>query len=315
MEINQNPPDTRNKILSLLKIRGPSLPIHISKATGLSTLFAGAFLSELASSKELKISNTKVGGSPLYFLSGQEIQLENFSSYLPGKEKEAFSLLKQKEILEDRKQEPAIRVAIRNIKDFAFPFIINKEEGQQLFWRFYSLNEEQAREQLEKKEKPEIKPETAVKIKKVEAIKPKAEVPAKIKQEVKSQEIKLVKKEVEIPLITIKEKPAKKSAEKSDFVNKIISLLGTENIEILEEKEYRKKDYLAVIRINSDIGKIKFLLIAKDKKTITENDLSIALQKAQTSKMPSFLISSGQLNKKAFLYLEQYSSLIKFRRI
>ncbi len=65
MEQQKNPMEMRNKIIALLKIRGPSLPVHISKEIGLSSIFAGAFLSELASSKEIKISNMKVGGSPL----------------------------------------------------------------------------------------------------------------------------------------------------------------------------------------------------------------------------------------------------------
>jgi len=310
----KNPLETRNKIISLLRIRGPSLPIHVSKEIGLSTLFAGAFLSELASSNEIKISNMKVGGSPLYFVPGQESQLENFSNYLPGKEKEAFSLLKEKKLLEDRKLEPAIRVALRSIKDFAFPLLLNSPE-KILFWRFYSLLEEEAKLEIEKLiEKPKIEPKPVTL--EVKEIKP--EIKVEKKQIVKPE--KVIKKEIEKPLIILKEKPKpvikpEKVKEKSDFVNKILGFLGAENIELIEEKEAKKKEFTARIRINSDIGKICFLLIAKDKKSITENDLTLALQKAQSLKMPAYLISTGQLNKKASSYLENYSSLIKFRRI
>jgi len=333
----KNPLETRSKIISFLKIRGPCLPIHISRETGLSTLFAGAFLSELASDNTVKISNMKVGGSPLYFIPGQESQLENFSNYLQSKEKEAFSILKEKKLLEDRKLEPAIRVALRSIKDFAFPLLLNSPE-QILFWRFYSLPEEEAKLMVEKlievkpiqleiipqpkpEIKQEIKPETSkskdfdgaqkLKISDIKVEKPKPQI-KEIKREAKPE---IKKKEVEKPLLTIKEPGKKPEKEKSDFVNKIINFLGSESIELIEEKEYKKKEYEAKIRINSDIGKISFLLIAKDKKTITENDLAIALQKAQSLKVPSFLISTGSLNKKAQAYLDSYSSLIKFRRI
>ena len=73
---SQDPLETRNKILSILRLKGPSLPVQIARETGLNSLFAGAFLSELASDKSIKISMMKVWGSPLYFLPGQESQLE-----------------------------------------------------------------------------------------------------------------------------------------------------------------------------------------------------------------------------------------------
>ena len=44
---------------------------------------------------------------------------------------------------------------------------------------------------------------------------------------------------------------------------------------------------------------MNFLCIAKDKKTITENDLNLALQKSQDEKMPVLLICRGEMNKKA----------------
>ncbi len=271
--MEQNLEETKRKILSLLKIRGPSLPVHISREVGLDMLFSSAILSELASEKLVRISKMKVGGSPLYFLEGQEQQLEKFSDYLPGKEKEAFLLLKQKKLLQDKKQEPAIRVALRNLKDFAFPLIINTSNRQELFWRFHTITEKEVREKLQKTET----------------------------------------RRIEKPLLTLKAKP-KLRKEKSDFVKLVINKIQTENIEILEEKEVKKREYQAIIRINSDIGKLLFLLIAKDKKRITENDLTLAIQKAQTLKMPALFLTPGELNKKALSYLEQYSGLIKFKR-
>ena len=97
----QDTSELKEKILSTFKQRGPSLPVHIAGATGLSILFASAFLSELFSEKKIKISHMKVGSSPIYFLPGQEHLLENFSQYIKGKEKETFLLLKEKKILKD----------------------------------------------------------------------------------------------------------------------------------------------------------------------------------------------------------------------
>ena len=107
----------KENILSVLQQRGPSLPVHIAKGTNLSILFASAFLSELLSERKIKISNMRVGNSPIYFIPGQENQLENFALHLNNKEKEAFTLLQNKKILKDGEQHPAIRVALRSIKE------------------------------------------------------------------------------------------------------------------------------------------------------------------------------------------------------
>ena len=43
--------EIKEKILSILKRRGPSLPVHIAKEIESSMLFTSAFLSELVSEK------------------------------------------------------------------------------------------------------------------------------------------------------------------------------------------------------------------------------------------------------------------------
>jgi len=306
MEPNQlSPPEIKNKIISILRIKGPSLPVQIASKIGINSIFAGAYLSELAAEKTIKISKMKVGGSPLYFLPGQEIQLENSHNYLQSKEKQAFILLRENKILLDSEQEPAIRVALRNLKDFAFPVTLSQENQQTLYWYFHSIPQEEVKRLLEK-------PQSRIQSKPT----PKS-TPPKQKLTIKPQQKPVqIKKEVEKPLLELKpaEKP-RKVKEKSDFANSVIQIIKAEDIEILEEKEVKKKEFSAIIRINSDIGKLCFLLIAKDKKKVTENDFSLAVQKSQVEKMPVFFMSSGQPNKKAQKYLENYSSLIKFRQV
>src|SRR3989338_4107154 len=149
----QDTSQLKEKILSIMRRRGPSLPIHVSNEIKLSMLFTSAFLSELYSEKKIKISSMKVGTSPLYYIPGQEGSLENYSQHLRSKEREAFDLLKSHKILKDREQLPAIRVALRSIKDFAIPF----SKDNEIMWRFHSVTEEQVREMLEKPAKPEAK--------------------------------------------------------------------------------------------------------------------------------------------------------------
>jgi hypothetical protein len=110
-----------------------------------------AFMSELVGEQKLKLSNMKVGGSPLYYIQGQEEQLQKFTEYLNHKEKEAFKLLKQSEILEDANQEPAIRVALRSIKDFAVPIKIIDQGQEKIFWKIHTLPNDKAKELIEEK--------------------------------------------------------------------------------------------------------------------------------------------------------------------
>jgi len=306
MEDTNNPLIIKNKIVSIIRTKGPSLPIHIARETGLNTLLASAFLSELVSMKALKISTLKIGGSPLYYLSGQEHQLENFANYLPQKEKEAFFLLKEKKLLDERELEPAIRVALRNLKDFAFPLVLNYEGKKLIFWRFHSLKVEEAKEIIKKiMSKPATTPSKNTKPQEEEIKEGKKKV----------EPISKPKTEKEKPLITLKKPKRKKPKEKSEFVKKVEAFLEAQDLELIEELEIKKREYHAIIRINSDLGKMRFLLVAKDKKSITENDLTLALQKSQSLKMPLLMIITGKLNKKAEKFAEEYSLLIKFKNL
>ncbi len=297
----KNLPEIKNKILSFIRMRGPSLPVHVAREIKISMLFTSALLSELLSEKKIKTSNMRVGGSPLYLLSGQESMLDKFHNFLPGKEREAFILLKEKKVLQDDKMLPAIRVAFHNIKDFAKPINF---EGK-IFWRFFTLEESEVLELIktkkEKIQRIEIKPE-------------KKELQKKI--EIKTRETKPEKKatQQERPLLKLKEpkeKIKKKAKEKSDFVLGVINFIRNKNMEIIEEIKHKKRELIARIRVNSGVGKIEFFSIAKDKKRITENDLALLLQKAQNMKLPALFISSGQLSKKALLYFEAWKNMIK----
>jgi len=282
----------KEKIISLLRLGGPSLPVHIAKGTGLSILFASAFLSELFYEKKIIISNIKVGNSPLYFLAGQEPQLERFSSYLKSKEKEAFLLLKENKFLKDSEQEPAIRVALREIKDFAIAFRRNDE----IYWRYFIVREEEfgRREEvsIEVEKEPEViqkkeediqeKKEEDLKIFETEDIAEEQEIAESIdKEDIQKKEKKKI----------IKRKISQKQDEK--FFNKIKEFLSEANIEILDIQSFNKNDL--VLKIKAD-GEEK-LLIAYNKKRITTSDLLKAHKKSSEANLQYFLLSLGEPSK------------------
>ncbi len=136
--------DIKEKILDFIKNKGPVLPVEISKEINSDILMASAHLSELTSNKKLRISSVKVGSSPLYYLPGQEEQLQNFSSTLQEKEKRTYDLLSQKKVLRDSELDPLSRTTVRQIKDFAVPLKVNHKGNTEIFWRWYLLPTEEA---------------------------------------------------------------------------------------------------------------------------------------------------------------------------
>ncbi len=301
-----NSAEAKEKILSFIRTKGPSLPMQIANELKQNSWISSAFLSELLSERILKISNLRIGGSPLYLIPGQEKMLEKFHTFMNHKEKEAFTLLKENQILEDSKQEPSIRVALRSLKDFAIPLIIKNQNQEVLFWKYFSVDKQEAEKIIEKNLNNLIQ-------KKPEKIKEEIEKeePKEIIKEIKKEEEKSSQKMIPILL----EDKAKSKIEESEFIQEVKNFLKKKNIEILEETEIKKKEFLGKARINSEVGKINFLCVAKDKKTISDTDLTVSLQKSQSSKLPLLFISKGKLTKKAESYLEEWKNLIRILQI
>lgn len=289
--------EKKRKILELIRQRGPSLPIHVARGTELSMLFASAILSEMVSNKLLNVSSLKVGGSPLYYLPGQEEALENFSSYLSGKEKEVFLLVKKHNLLEDDRLEPAHRVAIRSIKDFAFPLSVKKEDIEKIFWRFHSFPKEGAVEKINSllsDEKKARKPE-----KKEKAIE-------KIFTDVKDKKEKKAE---------VREKVSAEKPKEMDFPKQVYNCLAKQNIKIIGEEEAKKKSAVFRVVVSSSLGDIEMLAVAKDKKTITENDIKLLISCSQNRRMPILLLCNGKPSKKAIREIENFKSFVFLKQL
>src|SRR3990167_1477189 len=228
----QNTSEIKEKIISVLKERGPSLPIQISREVELSPLFASAFLSELFSEKRIKFSHLRVGNSPVYFVQGQEPLMEKFSDYLKSKEKEAFNLLRERKFLKDGEQQPAIRVALREIKDFAIPF---RNQDGEIFWRYFTESEEDLnKEKSQQKSTIEIKDTS--------------EKPAeKIKSKRKS----------------VKSKAGQKQSEK--FLERVREFLSNSGTEISNIENIGKNEL--VLKVKNSTSEI--ILVAYNKKKIS----------------------------------------------
>ncbi|MEM4153124.1 MAG: hypothetical protein QXK80_03365 [Candidatus Pacearchaeota archaeon] len=282
--------EKKNKILEILKNKGPSLPSAISREIGVSLLFTSALLSEMINDKLLKCSYLKIGGSPLYYLQGQEAMLENFTKHLQAKEREVFDLLKEKQILDEELLEPAHRVAIKNIKDFAFSFKMNVQDKEKTFWRYHLLSQEDAIELVQKLFK-------------------KGEKSEEIKEKIEDKEnIEEIKEKIEKIKKDIKPKVSRKKS-KIEFYDRVYEWLSKFNDLGIDEK-INQENVVCIISAKFSFGIIKFLVVANDKKRINEADLSIAYQQGLSRKMPVLFLTGGELTKKAKEHLKMLGNYI-----
>ena len=133
----------KTKILDFIARNGPTLPVRLTSIVERDTMFVGAILSELLNNKQLKVTHAKIGGSRLYYRPGQEERLSVLYTHLPMREQEAYTLLKEKRYLNNTDLDPAIRVAMNNLKDFAVPV----QQGDQIMWRWHTSPPQVAQQQ------------------------------------------------------------------------------------------------------------------------------------------------------------------------
>ena len=286
-----NVDEVKKNIINILKEKGPLLPYQLARQIEMSSIFASAILSELLNERRIKLSNMRIGSSPLYLLPGDEKRLEPIAEQnLDGVEKDAFLKLKQEKILYDEQQSPAIRTALRSIKDFAKPL---QYQGK-IIWKYSFVPDNETRQLLKGQTQQEEETE-------------KQEGENKTKEETEKQE-------QEENIIEVKKKTKKKpktDTQADEFLNKVKDYLLAKDIEFLKEIETDKKQVIAVIRINSDLGKIKFLMTAKNKKRANTADLTMAYHKASNENMPCYFLSRGEPASTTEEFIEQHKNLLK----
>ncbi|MFW6233602.1 MAG: hypothetical protein ACOC3Z_02990 [Nanoarchaeota archaeon] len=295
----------KEKIIQTLKTKGPSLPSTIAKEINMDMLCASAFLSELLSERKIKTSTLKVGSSPVYLLYGQEHQLERFSHHMKNKEKEAYDLLKNNKFLKDTEQ----------------------------YWKYLTINNSEIEELLSPKSKQK---ETIIENQKQEKSEPKKEEPEDNKQDkkelnifekqktenIEQKETNLEKKETnesnqEEPIQkkkTIKKKTTKKKSSNTKnekFFNKVKEHLNKNSIEIIDFEGFSKND----LKLRIKKSEQEYLLVAYNKKRITEKDILDAYKKAQEKNMKYIILSLGEPAKKTTNFIDAAKNLQKIDKI
>ncbi len=280
--------EIRDKILEIVKIKGPVLPVQISKEIGTNILIASAYLAELTSSHKLNVSSLKVGGSPLYYLPGQEELLQKFIiNNLNDKELKAFELLKQSKVLRDSDQDPVIRVALKEIKDFAIPLNVMYNNNKEIFWKWHLT--------------PDQEVEGGIRSKLIGIDKIKDELNETNEPKNNLTEIKEKKEIKKMKEVREYEKQSQEKLLQEDaFLTDITKFFEKNNINVIRtEIIKRNSDIDLIIELPTIIGRLQYYCKAKNKKKISEHDLNNAYVKAQLNRLPALVISPGELSGKA----------------
>jgi hypothetical protein len=327
--------DLKKYIVDFIATNGPTLPITISKKIGKPLIITNAILSQLCEDGLLQKTSMQIGSSHIYFLRGQEQQLENFISYLKGSEKIAIERLKKEKVLQHEGLDLALKVALANMKDFAKVIKIKIGNEEKIFWKYFLVSNQEAEAIInerfkvaEQQQQPSpsaplqsptqlSQPSTLQTLQTPQAIKPSLiqEKPLQLQQQL----IPEVQKEEEAREVWEGEKEEKERREEEK--------VEVEKAKKAEKKKERKKgkvakkkatpeDFISFINANfSSIRKIndamyeaskeivdekiKFLVVIKAKEKISDVDLILAMREGEERKMPVIVLTKGTLTKKA----------------
>ncbi|MBD3263309.1 hypothetical protein GF374_02930 [Candidatus Woesearchaeota archaeon] len=309
-----------DKVLKLVRQKGPVLPVEIATELGVDSFIANAYLSQLIDADKIKISQEPVGNAFLYFMPGQESVAKSRINNLVSKSEKSTKTFRKR----DSGSVPAGVEEKRKAFAQRLKEIEEREEKEKEKTVASSSDKEDFLNRIKQAIAPTLSKQQ------VETIKPQIRVGAETQVSPEKIEIKNItdaKQEQKQP-----EKPSEKSDEvkkklpkkkkrkkkKSIFKTTDITELAEEyfrehDAKILEKKIKKKKEIDYVIKVSSGIGSIKMFVKVRDKKRINEADLSLTYTQAQNKKMPALFITRGRLTKTAQNYLKVIRGLLKVR--
>ncbi len=317
--------ELRDRVFEFIQANGPVIPIQIAKFLNSDTFLGSAVLGELLAIKKVKLTHAAVGGSRVYYISGQEAAVgDKLYPHLKSVERDAFDILKQYKVVRDKDMQSWCRVALRDLKDFAFPLNVTLENKNEIFWRFHLVTDTEAEEILQQRfgtieEKPKeekIVTEFTVSEEPIQEIFVK-EIP--VQESFVMKEIIEKPKEVQGKLTEVKPLKEKKTLQdfSGGFYDKVKQFFTANNITITEEKMIKKnKEFDFVVNVPSNVGVLKMYVKANSKKALNDNDLTLAYAEAQQKRITALFLGGGKLTKKAEEVINsKFSGQLIFKKI
>lgn len=288
----------QDKILQFLRMNGPSLPSQIGKLLHTDLLLASAHLSDLMAQGKVKVSSLKIGGSPLYYVSGQERQLAQYASgNMNPKDVQVLHSLQEKKLLREAQLPLLDKVALRSLKDFAIPLQVTVEGKKELFWKWHLCSVEEAQDLLSTYFAP-----APQEIGSMAEMKPSLPPESMLSSPMASASLQILETAAGRKSAKPRSKPTRQEEE---FFPQIEEMCKKLKITIEQKETIRKNAEMElVLKIPSAVGLMTYFCKARNKAKCDEKDLSAAYMQAQIKKLPLLLLYTGEWSKKAQEMLE-----------
>ena len=297
----------QDRILQFLRTGGPTTPSKVAKVINTDSLLASAHLSDLSSQKKVRVSNLKIGGTPLYYIPGQEERLYSFANgNINPKDFEVLEFLKEKKILREQELELLPRVALRGLKDFAVPFNVTMHGETELFWKFYLVSDDERDVLVRTMLTPATQEVPVSPLSDSMLMEEEFEKATAQTKLVADEAVRVVEKEeargvhTEKVVAKIKEKPRKKKVIEDTFSEDLEAFFKRLKI-VIEQKETLRKnaEMNYFVKVPSVVGQMRYFCKAKNKAKCDERDLSAAYMEAQMKKLPLLFLYTDEMNTKA----------------
>lgn len=328
----------REAVYELVKLKGPLIPSEITNQLKSSTIFIGAYLSELHAQNKVFITNVKRGGSPFYYIEEQREKLQLLRDHLNEKDRRTFDVLKENKVLEDTSVEPLTRVSLRNIKDFAVPIQVTVQDQEKLLWKWYLLGNDELQTILKERFTPVADKKAATALpekllqqplqKQIPLQEPATEPPKKssfkkIPRKIKQEKLiaSPVKKPELLPSSTNQQQNSLQQKLQQDlvedpFLEQVCTFFKKNNIYIVDYTLIKKnRDIEFFITVPSPVGGVEYYCRARSKKTNNENDLAMVYVTGESKKLPVLYLTTGEITKKALNQLPVMFKNLKVKQL
>lgn len=301
-------PFSQQDVLRVVEQYGPIIPNKIKQKleAGDATMI-NVYLSNLREEGKIRFTKLQLGSSKFAYTKKQKPELETLIQHLNEKDRRTANLLKEKKILRKKEQEPLVRVGLEQIKDFAIPIKVHVNQEEEIFYRYFLVEPEDAqkliRQQLQPQastQKQEVTQNTAEHNQEPDKT-TKEEPPAKEEASEPEEETEHTHETREIPKVETQKQLQEQEIEPtSQFSKTIINYCAQHEISIQEIEETRKNSEIELIlKVPTAVGKILFYAKAKSKKKSNDGDLAAAVLAAKTRMLPAIYLTTGEVTNKA----------------
>lgn len=326
-----------DKAFDIVRTHGPVLPVEVASKLGVDSFLATAYLAQLVETGKIKQTKERIGTSFIYHIQGQEnvasarlVALQQtgkktarmFAKEVPqgpevaAKQRAFADRLAE---IEAKETQAKLNIAQRTQSPAAtaptFKTNTAPIERNQVRTDSISTSNTEPRVRSGTNLDPETKQEFLDRFK--PAIVEQLARPAHNAEQVpRIMRLQQDMKHAVGQLIAEVGKKINLRTQDGPLVEKALAFLVDGRADIIS-KELKKKGRDADIAttIPTSIGPMRFLIIVRDKKTISEADLSIAYTTGQNKKLPVIFVTNGKLTKTAQNYHQAIAGLVKIKNL